>query len=298
MISPTLNRIFATTPPDLLYHYTPLAGLVGIAKSKQLWATGIRYLNDSKELEYAVEMSRGNLINHLRRQDLYSSEEVTLFEKMQEHTYATDRQSYVFSLTEEMDLLSQWRAYCPPSGGYSVGFPSTQLKVMADKQGFYLTPCVYDYERQSRIVNDIVTYHLACFRSLLKANTGEDIENMYRRVVRNFAQDVATYGPVLKHRSFYEEREWRLVSSTLDIGHPKILHRAGRHSTVPYVEFDLVDDVNPTLVDLGNGKGSLTVCVGPTADTQSARSAVEPLVLEQFGQGVFFSGSDSPYRAW
>jgi hypothetical protein len=35
--------------PELLYHYTTQHGLLGILKQKCIWATHIRYLNDTSE---------------------------------------------------------------------------------------------------------------------------------------------------------------------------------------------------------------------------------------------------------
>lgn len=305
-ISPTLNSILATDPPDLLFHYTSPAGLIGIAESKRLWATNIRYLNDSKELDHAVDYSRNCLSNYSRREDFYSPEELELFKRMDQGIYAANRMVYVFSLTAERDLLSQWRAYSPPSGGYSIGFPFTKLKIMADKQEFYLTPCVYDHAQQYTIVSEIISHHLECFRSLKNEHLGGGIEAIYERVVKEFAQDVAKHGPVLKHRSFSEEREWRLVSSPLNIVHPKISYRAGRHSIVPYFEFDLVDAENSTLVDVGNVRSvdvgnvrsSLGVVVGPTADSGSAQLAVQSLLLKNFGMGCWHGSSEAPYRGW
>jgi len=36
----------------LLYHYTNTAGMLGILRTRALWATDVGYLNDSKELLY------------------------------------------------------------------------------------------------------------------------------------------------------------------------------------------------------------------------------------------------------
>ena len=38
--------------PDLLYHYTDVAGLIGICSSQSLWATNLRFMNDAKELAH------------------------------------------------------------------------------------------------------------------------------------------------------------------------------------------------------------------------------------------------------
>ena len=39
--------------PAVLYHYTSPSGLAGIVERTQLWATDVRFLNDSQELKYA-----------------------------------------------------------------------------------------------------------------------------------------------------------------------------------------------------------------------------------------------------
>jgi hypothetical protein len=49
------------TPEDVLYHYTSQKGFLGIVEKKKLWATHIRYLNDSQEFEYAIALARTQL---------------------------------------------------------------------------------------------------------------------------------------------------------------------------------------------------------------------------------------------
>lgn len=37
----------------MLYHYTDVAGLIGICTSGSLWATNLRFMNDARELDHA-----------------------------------------------------------------------------------------------------------------------------------------------------------------------------------------------------------------------------------------------------
>jgi len=39
-----------------LGHYTSTVGLIGIFESKELWATNIKYLNDEKEFDAALDL--------------------------------------------------------------------------------------------------------------------------------------------------------------------------------------------------------------------------------------------------
>ena len=46
--------------PDVLYHYTTQAGLLGIIQSKQIWATSVLFLNDTTEINYAIKLIQEN----------------------------------------------------------------------------------------------------------------------------------------------------------------------------------------------------------------------------------------------
>ena len=49
--------------PKLLYHYTPLAGFLGIVESETLWMTDYSYLNDAREFQLGVERATTILTN-------------------------------------------------------------------------------------------------------------------------------------------------------------------------------------------------------------------------------------------
>lgn len=52
------EQLFGDTPKELLYHYTTLTGLLGIVGSNKLWASDIRYMNDSAELKHSADLIR------------------------------------------------------------------------------------------------------------------------------------------------------------------------------------------------------------------------------------------------
>ena len=99
----------------ILYHYTSQSGLMGIARSKSIWASHLYYLNDTTEFVHAFDLMyqkvealhdgvRGNALNPKNY----------LYEKVKD-----DLRSYkllpsqiglfVCSFSEDGDLLSQWR---------------------------------------------------------------------------------------------------------------------------------------------------------------------------------------------
>jgi hypothetical protein len=94
----------------LLFHYTTIAGLMGIIESKSLWASQIQYLNDSLEFNPAIDIARKNIENPswIGKSEDY---EFLLPKMANDLGFAEDLKICVCSFSEEGDLLSQWRAY-------------------------------------------------------------------------------------------------------------------------------------------------------------------------------------------
>ena len=110
-------------PPERLYHYTTADGLLGILESRTVWATHINYLNDKHELHHAEKVLSLELRERAERSDVNVEERQALLaaaESLEKHR--SDREAYVFSLTENGDQLSQWRAYGSSATGYSLGW--------------------------------------------------------------------------------------------------------------------------------------------------------------------------------
>lgn len=72
-------------PPEILYHYTSLAGLRGIVERQELWATTVYYLNDELEFYEALMVLE---IEARARLDANPSERAKNF--LREHLEATE----------------------------------------------------------------------------------------------------------------------------------------------------------------------------------------------------------------
>ena len=108
--------------PDYLYRYTSIGCLHGIIEGRSIWASMIHYLNDAAELKTAISICREILTKELRQTSDFAMKDVVgvwnaVLDDLLEETHIC-----VVSFTEQPDLLSQWRAYCPPDGGYAIGF--------------------------------------------------------------------------------------------------------------------------------------------------------------------------------
>jgi hypothetical protein len=290
-----IDAVLATEPPTHLFHYTSPAGLLGICESKSIWATNVAFLNDLKETAHAQTVLETVVANRLeapKYADRYSEQERDLLSRMLNFSREPWPFIYVASLTEERDLLSQWRAYCPPTGGYAIGFPTSQLRVMAVAQGFTLTPCVYDYNMQYKLVGELVDYHLL---RTYRDSTGAGAIDL-EVSLKNFREELLRLSPILKHSAFVEEREWRLIAFRWSNA-PDILFRAQRGAIVPYLKFRIEDEQNKiTPRSTGNVDHMLGIVSGPTEDRTRVSFAVRELAWKYFGSSVWHSQSDAPYR--
>ena len=153
----------------ILYHYTSFDALCKIigdwslvhwnAQDKRMtaWATDIRYLNDATEFKYGLDVAKA-VYKSLNEENIASGiEESYSVKSFLEHALSGElgSQTYIFSLSENGDLLSQWRAYCP-HGGVSIGFSKRVLEGIAEQQRFKLIQCIYRIEDQKREIEQVL----------------------------------------------------------------------------------------------------------------------------------------------
>jgi hypothetical protein len=303
-----IRQILSTNAPPHLFHYTSPAGLIGILSNRSLWATDVQHMNDLKELRQAIETAQiyiNNKINALYRGQVNSSfreanksdRHAAILQLMSGHVGSHGAGIFVVSLTEQRDLLSQWRAYCPPGGGYAFGLPTSKLLGLAERQDFYLTPCVYDEQKQYKIMAEMVEFHFSKIVGFMEADKSLSYDDIrMSSALASFSEDVARYGAILKHRSFVEEREWRLISAPIFLGDPRLKFRIGRRSVVPYCEFALFDSSCPNIAEPSGGDHSVVTVVGPTSSPGPAQLAVQSLMYSHLGAGCAHGMSEVPYR--
>ena len=277
--------------PDILYHYTSQSGLLGIFKEKKIWATNIRYLNDAKEFAYTTDLAldvlrkkKGNIERDLSKmiRSLVKSPEITPV--------------FVVSFSSQKDQLSQWRGYCPETGGFNIGFDSQKLKDLAQEQGFLLSRCIYDSKEQNKIIEKAID--LTC-RSMNESDSsqntasGSDLDSYLKRVSETrltFALEILLLGPIFKHSSFSQEEEWRLISTPAAIKEMQIKFREGRSMIVPYVEFGLSNHVT--------GMPIKKIIIGPTPNNQLSKISVQEILAINEVESCQVYCSEVSYRTW
>ena len=253
-----LYEFLKRKPNTTLFHYTSQSGLLGIAENKCLWATNIHYLNDYTEFLHALELAKYEIIYQQKR--VTSNNETTFLESLNDKLESIRHlHVFIFSFSEIEDQLSQWRGYCNEGNGYSIGFEYSTLEIPLQRQGFYLVPCIYNIQEQISIIKEIIAFTLERYRSSIKESTQNE-----KDMISDFLISLVRIAPVFKHHSFYEEKEWRLISQPMSIDHPQVFYRQGRSTIIPSFNFKLIENDEQL--------SSLTVIVGPNPHTETLLS--------------------------
>ena len=134
-------------PLDTLYHYTSQRGLLGIIREECIWATDVRYLSDSTEFSYAIDLASQLLKESVPDDESDLSEMISLVRSSETGPV------FAASFSSKPDQLSQWRGYCPDNGGFMLGFDIREIKRLVKEQRFQLVDCVYDTGEQRTILN-------------------------------------------------------------------------------------------------------------------------------------------------
>ena len=277
------RKIFNETPPKILYHYTTQAGLLGILQSKEIWATTVYYLNDEQEFRYALGILDDEL-RRLKKKQAHSHRRDVVAEMEQDVKVRVPMNVCVCSFSEDGDLLSQWRAYGGDAAGFSIGFSGSFLRSVTDREGFWLVRCIYNEEHQHKLV-----------RTLLEDVIAENIQARAEgksNVLRggNLGSYLNRYAPILKHPSFAEEREWRIISYPIACTVDRFAYRPGTSMLIPYYRVPLTDADSGLHVE--------EIIVGPTPHVIQSRESVYSLGMKCGLSGLRLIDTKTPYRSW
>lgn len=282
----------------LLYHYTDQNGFMGIINSCELWATKIQYLNDSNEFFLAITLANGILDEMIAKE---KDERI----KLRLNRFISNLKGIrnlnlcVCSLSEEGDLLSQWRGYSKQQGGYSIGFDSDALTLLLQSQGFRLGKCVYEKDAQEYLVQDVINRSLVRYQDMDEPEP--DVLIYPSDSTRFFINELSLIAPLIKDISFSEEKEWRILSDG-GITFGNLRFRAGISMLIPYYGISLRPDFWNLIRQ---------VIVGHTPHPELAHSSTSAFLVGKFREVskdmppfsiqpdvAPVKNSSIPYRSW
>ena len=231
MIYITDSAIKIKFRPSKLYHYTSFESAFNIINSKKLWTTQIQYLNDETEFKYAGGIAHSILSSKLKLE--INEDDKFVYNKLLENTtFDHGANTFIFSLSEEPDLLSQWRGYCKNSG-VAMGFNYDKLEQITKEQKFELLPCIYEIEEQRKVIENTINE----IRNLYIKNKSDN--NSHQFFWQVFNARFSLIAKCIKHPSFKEEKEWRLIGGPFTSYDEKYKLRPIQNMLLPYYEFEL-----------------------------------------------------------
>ncbi|MGQ0650172.1 MAG: DUF2971 domain-containing protein [Gemmatimonadaceae bacterium] len=278
-------------PPDILYHYTTRAGMLGILQNRCIWLSDATYLNDASEIAYGYQ-----LINEAMRNAMSS----TLKKGPPKRgARLTPRSVYVSSFTTEDDDLSQWRGYGGTGDAYCIGFRYTAIKAGAKSADIQLAKCIYSKDLQKQLAS----------RSYLRLVFGETFYGKKKGRKKAAKSPGGVLGFIsrlfkplgvtketlpleaarIKHPAFEAEHEWRLITNAVPSG-LTLKFRPSRSSLIPFFELPLKDKLWDGLV--------VSVRVGPSPNAAQDARAVQRLLRATGCEKATVKRSGIPFRNW
>jgi len=250
MIKAITKNLYSDIPKETLYHYTTFTGLVGIVDSQVLWASDIRYMNDSAELKHTADLIRMEITQRITAGHAKPNL-LNQFLEWVTHRITNGHMLFAASFRSNGNLLSQWRGYSKLGKGVSLGFNPNYILKCANEQSFQIGKCIYNIGDQRRLIKLVVDAVEALAKEFNKnTRVSENYDpQSYHDVFERIESDLLRIAAILKHPSFQEEEEWRIVSPALtDYVTSPVLFREGTSMLVPYVEFKLYrKKTNPLL---------------------------------------------------
>ena len=242
MIRDITENLYSDIPKETLYHYTTFTGLMGIVSSQMLWASDIRYMNDSAELKHTADLIRLEITQRITAGHAKPNL-LNQFLEWVTHRITNGHMLFAASFRSNGNLLSQWRGYSKLGKGVSLGFNPSYIMKCAREQSFQIGRWIYNSADQRRLIKQVVD----SVEVLAKAHhENKDVPQKndpqsYYDVFEKIETDLLRIAAILKHPSFQEEEEWRIVSPALtDYVTSPVLFREGTSMLVPYVEFKLL----------------------------------------------------------
>ena len=273
-------------------HYTTQTGLMGIISTESIYATNIMFLNDEQEFQHALILIKDILTksdkikpdSHLH--SVYQQFIDDLKRKLDTLDGYESTPIFTVSFSEETDLLSQWRGYCPDNNGYCVIFDLDNVfyQVKQKYEDAHLISCVYaDEDKNIQLRNLLNKYW-----ELYIANKQN---NEKKEILDRLAKDIILLASYFKHSSFSEEKERRIIIILEHDPINNIQFREGRFSVVPYIELPL------------SKRFIKKIIIGPSQHKELSKRALDMFLENSYEIPRLFSKVDleiskTPYRQW
>jgi hypothetical protein len=256
-------------------------------------------LNDGEEILYAQKVLKAVIKNREKSErDELAIKFFNQFSNWLNAFSSTGFNIFIFSLSQEQNLLSQWRSYTPHGKGISLGFSPEIINKIVSENKLKMARCRYSSEDHNEMMNTLLDKMLETFHQnshdLTAINNPPGQE--FHTFLEQFRGDNLQVFSIIKHPAFSEENEWRLISPyyakyTVE----EIKYREGASMLAPYIELtldrwhDLKQHSHPVFFQ--------SVCLGISQHRTLSFNALQQFLSNQKVSHHTIN-SNVPYREW
>lgn len=227
-----------------LYHYCSTSTLHSIITNRSIRLSSLSLSNDSKEGKLVSKRLESICDDDGLENDI----KVKLIKTFSKYANATD--GIGFCLSEERDLLSQWRGYADDGKGFCIGFSAEYFEQLVksikneDDTSLILDRVIYKKPEQNEAIKPYYTRIKQNIEAGALCSGNPKKTSDYVKITSAYGQmtieliTLMTKLYFLKKRGFYEEQEWRLFSF-LGAKKHDFMFRPVDDRLVPYREFKL-----------------------------------------------------------
>ncbi|KRR08451.1 hypothetical protein CP49_31405 [Bradyrhizobium valentinum] len=311
-----------------MFHYTSAEGLVGILQTQSLFATHSAFLNDSTECRIIRDILLPRLESELREatpklierrvidpkiltdfgDELFRQEADNMLHAMSQATNNTTPYFITSFCVHQPNtpaysdgLLSQWRGYA--KGGFAIEFDEIGIDDLnaAERtryryQGIITNTVAYN-DHESRVSKkDFEGLGTALLKSLIPKIADRLTDILGPKTTNDFAGPFLATSPFLKHPSFEEENEYRIVALC---NRPTVYEENDERDAKP-IQFRsrATGQLIPYIALYHELKTVLpikSIIIGPHPNQSERQMSVE-ILLEKIGVNVPIKISLIPFR--
>ena len=288
--------------PDILYHYCSHDTFIRIIESRSVWLSDLTLSNDFMEGKWIRKVA----YKMFQEEGLDGDNLQRIMKQLDSHLKFSS--AIGFCLSEDGDLLSQWRGYADDGRGVSIGFDRSELErqvreYFKNKADSQCSLVEYTDEGQQKIIRPLVKMVADIIKKEDQGQSSQkvDIDFNGRNMVATVNQalgvtllTIAAAKFMMKNPAFSEEREWRIYvniqAKFIGIDIPGFLQdpefRNDHGCLIPYMAAKFND---------GNLLGTIReVVLGP--NNRSPDWAVERFLHQKGYEQVTAIKSNAPYQ--
>ena len=300
----------------LKYHYTSPNSFLSIIKSKELYFTDIRYLNDKSEPIFVVkrmvefvdanhekypltcdafnDLVKGNNINDIRK---LNTNHINYNLNLKYH-YNNDR-AFVFCTSIDGDSLSMWNYYVNNGfyQGYNIGFNMQKLLKSFDTEDkrhldsffVYYGKVLYSKKDQDQEINNL--FDVLEHSNFSRLNRFEQIKFKLRSYIDH-------KGMFYKSDKFSHEKEYRIVLEFSDNRvHKDKTHYFGENNKQIKDDFVIKNGLVVPILKVKLKEDSISrITISPMMEFEIAKDSVRELIDTMGYKNIKIHKSNIPIR--